>query len=123
MKNIWMLSGAGAGVFYGIHNLLLGSISEQRGIYAPLYACFGILLAYLIRLTYLTWNKKEEKHAPLQVLVPNIIGGILADVMVAKTFHYAANDEINQGVITSIFSMCSINTALLFWYLYQEKPT
>lgn len=56
------------------------------------------------------------------MLVPNIIGGILADVMVAKTFQYAANDGINQGAITSIFSMCSINTALLFWYLYQEKP-
>lgn len=65
MKNFWMLSGAGAGVFYGIHNLLLGSISEHRGIMTPFYTCFGIMLAYLVRLAYLTWNKKEEKHAPL----------------------------------------------------------
>lgn len=122
MKNIWLLSGLGAGVSYGVHNLLLGKISEDKGIMAPLYACFGIMLAFTIRSAIFSFNKKEQQHTPWLVQLPHVIGGILADVMVAQTFYYAAHDGINQGIITSIFSMCSINTALLFWYMYEEKP-
>ena len=117
----WVIAGISTGVLYGIHNILIAEISENRGIMTPFYTASGIIFIYMLRFIFLSQEGVKSKFTPISILAPNCIGGILADVLTAETFRLAILDNMNLGIIVTIFSMCTLHTSLIFWWQHGEK--
>jgi len=45
---------------------------------------------------------------------------LTANITVNMTFYYAAESNINSGIISTTFSSAVIFTVIMFWYKYHQ---
>lgn len=92
---------------------------------------FSIVLFYLV--CYYAFSKKSVKELLVEFQIINNISGVdlrfilklCIDALVLiggeylfiLTFDYSLRAEINQGVISSLFILSAVNTAIITWFL------
>lgn len=138
-----MLPSILSGIFFGINNFFLGTISDL-GISAAFLFCLGALtcgfLYHVMWIVYnliaynVVWRKeisnliKVDERGNCSFNWANIIGLIMRCLLmigiqlsVIKGFEYASKANMNSGIITSLFSLNCVFSPLMSYVLFNEQ--
>lgn len=139
-SNAWLISGVTAGFCYGFGNLCIVKISHFGFYTRELILLGGFIqaLCFLIgRFIYVKhttgnfWNWENSSFrdprtddfrwkAVFAVLLDAVIK-VTAGWLVIISFKYALYAGVNQGAITTVFTMSGIYVAIISWFLFDEK--
>jgi drug/metabolite transporter (DMT)-like permease len=129
-----------AGIFFGLANLFMGStsyagfvsqeiISVGTLIVGLMYFAFMLLQSKHKNGYYWKW-KKSYYYNPHTNGVNWLVIGIASflalvffftGILILLTFEFALYGDLNQGIVSTLFSITSIYLAILFWVVYKQK--
>ena len=132
-----------AGIFLGFNNFMLGLISDLGINAAYLFSCGALFYTFTIRIydilvlkyyTNVFWDIKDSNLIKINnqgKMKPNYINvlGLLIrtllnlgfQISIILAFKYANKADINQGIITSLFSTYCVFTTAIFYFIFDEQ--
>jgi drug/metabolite transporter (DMT)-like permease len=136
----WLISAVACGFCYGFGNLCVVKISHF-GFYTRELILFGGFFQALIfligRFFYIKhttghfWNWENSgfrdprtdtfRWKAVWAVLLDVVIKVVAGWLVIISFKYALYAGINQGVITTVFTLSSIYVAIMSWFLFDEK--
>ena len=135
-----MILAALAGVWFALNNYILGNNSGLGALSREVmengslvFAVIFIIFAYLRSLyqgtTFWSWEKSNFRNPSTGGFYwINLFGAVIyalincvAGFLVVFTFQFAIYGNINQGILTSLFGLSSIFSAVIAYFVYSEK--
>ena len=136
----WIYAGIAAGILYGSANLLIVKISHfgfytrELMLFGGFIQAFFFLIGRFIYVknktgNYWNWENSGFRdprtdtfrwRAVFAVLLDAVVK-VIAGWLVIISFKYALYAGINQGAITTIFTLSGIYVAIVSWFLFNEK--
>ena len=129
-----------AGLCFGLCNFLLGMISEDAQPASYIFSIGAIAFAVIFRGgeaaynrftkgTYFDWDNSNFYRGNcfnwtnLVGLILRATVNIIYQLAVLFALMFADRGGINQGVVSSIFSLYCIYTSIIFYFLFNERLT
>ncbi|CDW80993.1 UNKNOWN [Stylonychia lemnae] len=127
--------------FFGTSNFLTGHLSAKLGVEGGYPFFIGNLFSWMMYHLYIGienyktfdsfWNKETSTYYDVHTdkfrfsyLLGPILRGIVQVAVffsVFITMEFAFKAGVNQGIIASLFSTSIIMSAVIFYFLYEEK--
>lgn len=130
----WLLIAVIATICFTFSNLLIGKASSE-GVYVRQFMVLGNFVISVIYMIYWLVHKSKSiknflvdykildleydrynTHLALRVWL-NAVILVAGEYLLILTFQHSLYAEINQGVISSIFILTAVNTAIFTWFL------
>ena len=139
-KKFMPLPSLAAGLCFGLCNFFLGMISEDAVAASYIFSIGAIAFAIIFRAgeaaynrytkgTYFVWDNSNF-YEGIHFNWMNLLGLILRatvnityQLAVLFALMYASRAGLNQGVVSSIFSLYCVYTSIIFYFLFHERLT
>ena len=129
-----------AGVSFAISNFILGNNSQLGAltrlvaangslVFATSYITFLFTKSLLKKSEFYNWKKSNfRKSQNGEFYWTNLLGAFLytainsaAGFALVYAFQFAKYGNMNQGILTSLFGLSSIFSAILAYYIFGDK--